>query len=239
MHPTYKFPKLYYQLQALDAVLQKDGYSLDDHFGLRLREDSSHYHVTPLDLVPFGDIGVDGIRYGFLTDFRRVQDLEEAFIVLISPMDFGNPHKIVAKNFGEFLNLAWTVKGAMDLANVHYKRTEEDYTSLLKYFEESQDELDNDHKNKQAYVLQRIEDEFGVQPVEDIYDYIENEVKAAREQHIVLSTLDGLGVVGENPKDSPYMKFEVTENEPADLEQLNAFLLESSKESKLALIRDI
>ncbi|WP_342528204.1 hypothetical protein MKY84_05010 [Chryseomicrobium sp. FSL W7-1435] len=114
-HPTYKFPKMYHQLQDFDVELQKQGYSLDDHFGLRLSEDFSHYHNTPLDLVPFGDIGMDGVHYGFLTDFGRVENLEEAFVVLISPMDSDVPHKIVARNFREFLNLAWTVKGALDL----------------------------------------------------------------------------------------------------------------------------
>lgn len=236
MHPNYKMPKLYHQLKELDKKLQKEGYSLDNHFGLRLSEDFSHYHNTPLDLIPFGDIGMDGVHYGFLTDFGRVQNLEEAFIVLINPMDSGVQHKIVAANLREFLNLAWTMTGAVDLANVYYKKTEEDYIQLLTEFEESQDEIDDEYIEQQNYVLNRIRDEFSVQPIENIYEYIEIEVKAAREKQIVLSTLDGLGVVGEA---GAHSKFEISEDEGVNVEQLNSFLATSSRESKLAFLRDV
>lgn len=239
MHPTYKFPKLYHDLQALDAELQKEGYSLDEQFGLRLTGDFPHYHVTPLDLIPFGDIGTDGIHYGFLTDFGTVQHLDNAFIVLISPMDFGDPHKIVAKNFREFLNLAWTMKGAIDLANVHYKRKKEEYADLFKYLEESNEEVDKSFKKSRAYVLKRMQETLGVQPVDDVFDYIETEVETARSQQIVLTTQDGLGIVGEEQEDPEPPNFPVTQDDPIDSEQLTAFLGRSSKESKLALIRDV
>lgn len=236
MHPNYKMPKLYNQLKTLDKKLQKEGYSIDDQFGLRLTEDFPHYLVTPLDVISFGDIGTDGIHYGFLTDFGRVQDLEEAFIVLIAPMDFGDQHKIVAKNFREFLNLAWTTGNAIDVANFKLVKTEDDYAQMLSDFKESHKEMGDDYRRETGHVLKRIREEFDVQPIESIYEYIEIEVKAAREKQIVVSTLDGLGVVGE---EGVHTKFEVKEDEDVDVEQLKAFLATSSKESMLAFIRDV
>lgn len=239
MQSTYILPRLYHQLKSLDAKLQKEGYSLDEEFGLRLTTDFPHYHVTPLDLIPFGDIGMDGIHYGFLTDFGTVHNLEDAYIVLISPMDFGDPHKIVAKNFREFLNLAWTLKGATNLANVRYSRTQKEYVDLIKYLEESEEEADDIYLVEQAYVLQRIQETFGLQPINDMYHYIENEVKLAREQQTVLSTLDGLGVVGETPEDPTHKKFKLKQDQSFDESELGALLQSSSNESKLALLRDI
>lgn len=236
MHPTYKMPKLYNQLKTLDKKLQKEGYSLFDQFGLLLGEVVTHYQVTPLDVIPFGSIGVDGIHYGLLTDFGKIQDIEEAFIVLIAPMDFGDQHKIVAKNFHEFLNLAWTTGNAIDVANFKLVKTEEDYARMLTDFEESQKEMDDDYRRETSHVLKRIREEFDVHPIESIYEYIEIEVKAAREKQIVLSTLDGLGVVGE---DGVHMKFEVKEDEDVDVELLKALLATSSRESMLAFIRDV
>ena len=236
MHPNYKMPKLYNQLKTLDKKLQKEGYSIDDQFGLRLTEDFPHYLVTPLDVIPFGDIGVDGIHYGFLTDFGRVPDLEEAFIVLIAPMDFGDQHKIVARNFREFLNLAWTTGNAIDVANFKLVKTEDDYARMLSDFEESHKEMDDDYKRETSHVLKRIREDFQVQPIENIYKYIEIEVKEAREKQIVLSTLDGLGVVG---VEGAHSKFEISEDEVVDVEQLKAYLATSSRESKLAFIRDV
>lgn len=236
MQPHYKMLKLYNQLKTLDKKLQKEGYSLFDQFGLLLSEDVTHYQVTPIDVIPFGSIGVDGIHYGILTDFGRIQDIEEAFIVLIVPMDFGDQHKIVAKNFREFLNLAWTMGNAIDLANVKLVKTEKDYARMLADFEESNKEMDDDYRRETSHVLKRIREEFQVQPIENIYNYIEIEVKEAREKQIVLSTLDGLGVVG---GEGAHSKFEISEDEAIDLEQLKAFLATSSRESKLAFIRDV
>ncbi|PJK16957.1 hypothetical protein CQS04_07325 [Chryseomicrobium excrementi] len=236
MHPNYKMPKLYNQLKTLDKKLQKEGYSLFDQFGLLLSEDVTHYQVTPLDVIPFGSIGVDGIHYGLLTDFGKIQDIEEAFIVLIAPMDFGDQHKIVARNFREFLNLAWTTGNAIDVANFKLVKTEEDYARMLSDFKKSHKEMDDDYKRETSHVLKRIREEFDVKPIESIYEYIEIEVKAAREKQIVMSTLDGLGVVGE---EGVHTKFEVKEDEDVDVELLKAFLATSSKESKLAFIRDV
>lgn len=236
MHPTYKMPKLYNQLKTLEKKLQKEGYSLFDQFGLLLSEDVTHYQVTPLDVIPFGSIGVDGIHYGLLTDFGKIQGIEEAFIVLIAPMDFGDQHKIVARNFREFLNLAWTTGNAIDVANFKLVKTEDDYARMLSNFEESHKEMDDDYKRETSHVLKRIREDFQVQPIENIYKYIEIEVKEAREKQIVLSTLDGLGVVG---VEGAHSKFEISEDEVVDVEQLKAYLATSSRESKLAFIRDV
>src|SRR4051812_6794650 len=51
----------------------------------------SRYLNTPLDLISFARPGVDGIHYGFLTDFGQVKNLETAYIVRVSPMDFDDP----------------------------------------------------------------------------------------------------------------------------------------------------
>lgn len=65
----------------------------------------SRYLNTPLDVISFARPGVDGIHFGFLTDFGQVEDLENAYIVRVSPMDFDGPVKIVARNIQDFLRI--------------------------------------------------------------------------------------------------------------------------------------
>lgn len=88
--------------------------------------------MSPYDVIPFANIGCDGIHYGFITDFGMVSDLENAFIACISPMDDFDAHiKIVARNIREFVSLVCTMKSATEI-NFNLIKEEERYISLLK-----------------------------------------------------------------------------------------------------------
>jgi hypothetical protein len=64
---------------------------------MRLEKSNFRYFITPPDLITFISTGGDGIHFGFLTDFGQVEDLEEAYIVCVSPTN-DPPLKIVARN---------------------------------------------------------------------------------------------------------------------------------------------
>ncbi len=87
----------------------------------------SRYLNTPLDVIAFARPGVDGIHYGFLTDFGSVKDLETAYIVRVSPMDFDDPVKIVSRNLLDFMRILCYTSIALDLVDTgtseeHYKK---------------------------------------------------------------------------------------------------------------------
>ena len=84
------------KLHKLDKEIEKKGYSLGD-LSLFLEFDFSPYESTPYDVITFASTGCDGIHFGFLTDFGTVSDLENAFVVCISPMDFDSHIKIVTR----------------------------------------------------------------------------------------------------------------------------------------------
>jgi hypothetical protein len=83
-----------------------------------------------LDVISFARPGMDGIHYGFLTDFGSIDDLENASIVRVSPMDFDDPVKIVARNIHDSLRiLGYSSVELMDTSTNEneYKRLEKLY----------------------------------------------------------------------------------------------------------------
>gem|GEM_PF-84613 len=63
------------------------------------------YSVTPIDSVKFCTTGGDGCHFAFLTDFGTRQDLENAPIVFVDPMDFAECVRLVANNLKDLLGL--------------------------------------------------------------------------------------------------------------------------------------
>ncbi|MBS4176938.1 hypothetical protein [Lederbergia citrea] len=103
----YEGPPILKKLIELQNVLgDPEQFYLGFNFYLSL--ENFRYFNTPSDVVVFGNIGVDGIHYGFLTDFGSVNNLEVAPIVCVNPMDFERPIHIVAKNLSEFLRVNMT-----------------------------------------------------------------------------------------------------------------------------------
>lgn len=102
----YDVPPTLQTLISLQNVLGDDEqFYLCLNFYLSLED--FRYYNTPSDVVVFGNLGIDGIHYGFLSDYGSVPNLEEAPIVCVMPMDFERPTRIVAKNLREFLRVNW------------------------------------------------------------------------------------------------------------------------------------
>lgn len=75
----YDRPPTLQRLMDLQDVLEDpEHFYLGLNFYLSL--EGFRYFNTPSDVVVFGNIGMNGIHYGFLTDFSSVTDLETALL---------------------------------------------------------------------------------------------------------------------------------------------------------------
>ncbi|WP_409274604.1 hypothetical protein V1499_06020 [Neobacillus sp. SCS-31] len=196
------------------------------------------YFNTPSDVVVFGNIGVDGIHYGFLTDFGSVSDLEIAPIVCICPMDFERPARIVAKNLAEFLrvNLA-------DSALFYNEfNSEKDYlTAKEKWaaeaanspYQPSEDEKLVREKAKNFF-MENIQ----IPNIDHPYRYIQK-VEQERQRKVSIKTQDGLGVTAPLLPGEKHIPFPIQKDIDPDLELLKDYLYSAPVPSRLALFRDI
>lgn len=103
-----KMPETLRKLVQIDEKLREDyGLMLQDYIGfyITFNDDEDRYYCTPHDSVIFGRTGVDGDHFAFYTFKGAVRDLEEAPIIFIQPMSFGNEVSLVARNLKDFLAL--------------------------------------------------------------------------------------------------------------------------------------
>lgn len=229
-----QMPPAFKKLLVLERELEKEGYSLDRELSLVLHSDFFAYDVTPFDVITFADTGSDGIHFGFLTDFGMVTDLENAFIVCVSPMDFGCHIKIVARNLREFLNLVCTMKSAVTISNFVQLSSEEQYKKLK--LELKEEEKENPEFFERAnFVVEKLQSALECQLIENIYEYIENTVATDRKRQTVLTTLDGIGVVPISPASGGH---ETYHPEKLSLKDISVFFDQATTESKLAFIRN-
>lgn len=230
-------PPTLVRLAELDKKLKKEGYSLDMDISLCLHEERYAYDVTPYDVITFASIGADGIHFGLLTDFGTVTDLEEAFIVCVSPMDHGDHIKIVARNLSEFVRLVCTVGDAAAIANFLLFEEENEYRDYLEELEQEREE--DEYAESAFFVINQLKTILDGPLIEDVYQYVEREVKKRREDQIILSTLDGLGIVPFNHKSNNHDLYKLEKDMTINLADVRTFLNKASRESKLAFIRDV
>ncbi|PSL41653.1 hypothetical protein B0H99_102337 [Planomicrobium soli] len=232
-----KLPVTLEKLKNFDAALEKEGLSLDAGFSFMWTDNEMAYNVTPYDVIVFGHIGSDGIHYGLLSDFGTVPDLENAFVVCLSPTDYGDHIKLVAKNAAEFVDLLYTLKSAVAISNFLLMSERAHYQ---KFFKESK-EREGEYPEYEAVtnkVIEKMKESLGCRTIEDVYQYVEIEVKEDRAKKTVLATHDGLGVVPMNNATSQQERFQVEKDVPVDLKQAEAFFARAPIESRLAFIRD-
>ncbi|TWT25389.1 hypothetical protein [Planomicrobium sp. CPCC 101110] len=232
-----KLPTALEQLRNFDAALKKEGLSLDAGISFMWTDNEMAYTVTPYDVIVFGHIGSDGIHYGLLSDFGTVPDLENAFVVCLSPTDYGDHIKLVAKNAAEFVDLLYTMKSAVAVSNFLLMSEQAHYQKFLKYSKESEGEYP-EYEAVTNRVIEKMKDSLGCQTIEDVYQYVEVEVKEERAKQTVLATHDGLGVVPINNTTGQQERFQVEKDVAVDLEQAEAFFARAPIESRLAFIRD-
>ncbi|WP_407406242.1 hypothetical protein [Peribacillus sp.] len=231
-----EFPHALQALTKLDQDLQKEGYSLFDQLSLFLQDDDYSYDVTPYDVIPFASIGADGIHYGFLTDFGRVQHLDEAFIVCVSPMNFGNHVKIIARNLAEFIDVILTLNDASVIENLLGYSNIEEYQEFLDWITKEAT-ADPEFSAQSAYVCNRIQQELNRKPLDDLYEYVEVTVREQRKKVASLPTFDTLGVVSdERPNQET---FSMNRDSTINLKDLEKFFDRSDEATKLATIRNL
>lgn len=232
----YPVPETLKQIISLQDELNKEGkLPYGDLLGyyFSLAEVDTRYLNTPLDVIQFAHPGSDGIHYGFLTDFGQVDHLEDAYIVRVSPVDFDEPVKIVARNLRDFMRIICFSPNAMDMFDI--QTTEAEFN---RYAHEipSLSELADYDRSEARDIFQK---EFQLEPIKNLYDYLQ-QVKEERNLAAVFPTEDGIGVVQTPQLDDPQpiqpMKLE--RQQDLDLEQVKQFFESATYHSKLVFLRD-
>lgn len=224
------------KLKEFDEMLQAEGLSIDDGIGLRWCNEPMAYDQTPYDVLPFMDAGADGIHVGLLTDFSRVIDLEEAYVVSIHPMEAPDSLNIIARNAKEFVDFLYSDRDLMMLFNFMMVDSEERYQEMLS--ESEQDDVDKPELSEaRNRVLALMKAYMGCEQLDSVYEYVES-VKAARKRQILLPTNDGIGVAAFSETESGLPVYRVDPDKDISAEEARAFFASAPAESKLAFIRD-
>lgn len=201
------------------------------HFYISLSD--FRYFNTPSDVIVFGHIGVDGIHYGFLTDYGSVSDLEEAPIVCICPMEFEKPTRIIAKNLREFLRINCTD------SDLFYNYFADEDSYLVFKEREVDDEL---HPLSERQLLKHIDNflEKNIQMpiIANPYRYIQT-LRLQRQKMITIQTQDGLGVIAPFLANETHIPFKINKDVEPDLAALKAYLSRAPIPSQYAVFRDI
>lgn len=205
------------------------------YLGLRfyLSLENFRYFNTPSDVVVFGNIGVDGIHFGFLTDYSSVTNLEIAPIVCICPMDFERPTRIVANNLREFLRVNMTD------SELFYNQfeSEVDYFAIKKrWSEEGTFQLSENDKLVQEKVTKLLIENLQIPTIDNSYKYVKS-IGLDRQSRVSIQTQDGLGVIA--PLLEKQTLFQIQKHIEPNLELLKNYLYSAPDASKLALFRDI
>jgi|GEM_PF-907303 len=231
----YDIPPTLKAVLELDQELQKQNISVYDGLGFYPSTEDFRYFNTPSDVIPFGNIGVDGIHFGFLTDFGSVTDLENAPIVCVQPMDFDQPTRIIANNLREFLRINMTDQELF----YNYFADEQDYLAQKQKWE-SEYHPSPEELIKEQTVEKLLMEKVSLPAVEAPFQYVQN-VRTDREKKIVVNTQDKLGVVNSYPHDQgkTHAVFPVHKDKEIDLEQLKLYFQTATYASKLALFRDV
>lgn len=200
-----------------------------------------HYFCSPADSITFGYTGGDGIHYAILTDFGRVVNLEEAPIICVSPMDFGNCVWLVARNLRDFFSIQFSEHVTLLL---NYFESKESYLEALRRDNADQEDPYFDKKEwlRQKKVVRTLASErFNLPLIENPYEYIE-ELRSERLAQVALRTVNRLGVLPDPSSSSncPFVGHPWQNDEiPYDIATLLPdFLASASKEAKFAFIRD-
>ncbi|RUS47935.1 hypothetical protein [Cohnella sp. AR92] len=171
MSRLYAEPKALKVLTQIDKELQEQNSSLEEYMGLILsfNNDEDRYDCTPDDAIILGRTGVDGDHFAFLTKSGAVDDLEDAPIVFIQPMDFGNEVKLVARNLNDLLSLFIELKELYILERFDIYKNELDF--INDYDENYKEELQarsDDHK----FIVEKLQKGLELSEIKNVYNYI-------------------------------------------------------------------
>lgn len=216
-----------------NVLVDPEEFYLGLNFYLSL--EGSRYFNTPSDVVVFGRLGVDGVHYGFLTDFGSVADLEEAPIVCVSPMDFERPNRIVAKNLREFLRVNMTD------GELFYNQfdSEANYLAVKeRWAEEAAYQPSENDKLVQERVIRFLVENLQIPIIDNPYLYVQG-IELDRQSNVTIKTQDGLGITTPLLQGEKHKLFPIQKHTYPDLVLLQEYLYSTPVASRLALFRDI
>ena len=123
--------------------------------GMMQRESFDPYFCTPKNADVIGWAGVDGIHYCTIPEFGEM-------IFAVSPMNFGDYVHPIARNFADLLRM---LLFCADMAAIEqcYAWDEEQFKSFL---------IDYPATEGQKAVLDAIQQEFNLEPMEDAFAYV-------------------------------------------------------------------
>ncbi|MDP4095321.1 hypothetical protein OIN60_00755 [Paenibacillus sp. P96] len=217
------------ELIDFEQELEENRHSLDFDLGLIMeRGRGIRYMSTPPDVIPFARAGVDGLQYGFLTDFGIIADPAQAPVVCVSPMHW-NGVWLVARNLQEFLSIVYTDNSPL----IHY------YEHTDAYLHDLARRQAPVYDERRQMVRELFRTRFGIQPIEDMVRYIK-ELRITRRRSIAVQTLNGLGVVPLSSEQHVHTPFSLPDTLlwERDGKRIRQFFLKASVESRLAFIRD-
>lgn len=223
------------QQQLNEAGQLKYGDILDYYFSYTQIDD--RYLNTPLDVIPFARPGIDGVHFGFLTDFSQAENLEDVYIVRVSPMDFDNPVHIVARNIEDFLSAICFHPNSMNLLDM--MSTHNEVSNFLDNYPALQKEM---IYTNPEYAIQRIVYEtFQLEPFKNFESYFEL-VQRQRKQEVIVRTLDHIGVTQKHNTSEEISKnfklMNLENKEQLTLSEVKSFFETAAREEKLAFLRD-
>jgi hypothetical protein len=170
-------------LIEFEQELEANRHSLGFDLGLIMEHGRApRYMATPPDVIPFAHAGVDGIHYGFLTDFGFEKDLSQAPIVCVSPVDWTGVW-VVARHVQDFLSVVYTENSSLK----RYYASGQDYTG---HAGQQQPQAVDE---RTALVRECFRERFGVKPIHDMAVYIDG-LRTGRKQNEAAPTLNGLGI---------------------------------------------
>ncbi|CAJ1001363.1 hypothetical protein [Brevibacillus aydinogluensis] len=234
-------------MRALEQKLIREGLDRPlEYIHFRFADNSFRYTITPPDMHVFAETGCDGIHYGFLTDFGRITDLEEASIVCVSPTD-DPPLRIIARNLEDFFRLVVTIGSAGELGSLVSVRTPRQWERYWADLAESRHEEATDPQLRnfvtcRQTVLHHMQTDLGLEPIPDVMRYL-NDLEIQRRSAGWIPTIDGLGVV---PIDGPDRKpaadyvfpFADTSRDHIPLDDIRAYLAAAPPAHRCAFARD-
>lgn len=123
--------------------------------GMMQRESFAPYFCTPKNANVIGWAGVDGIHYCTIPEFGEM-------VFAVNPMNFGDYVHPIARNFADLLRM---LLFCADMAAIEqcYAWDEEQFKSFL---------IDYPATEGQKAVLDAIQQEFNLEPMEDAFAYV-------------------------------------------------------------------
>lgn len=125
---------------------------------IRSPEQATPYFCDPIGFREFAGLEVDGIRYGFIDGFGET-------VFVVNPLPPEDEYVCpIARNFEDFLRLVLACKNANSFDQMIWMDREQ--------YERLQEQTVRDLPEESAQALNTIQEEFGLEPMPNPFDYV-------------------------------------------------------------------